>query len=293
MSRYSPADWWKSMRPFSLVTSAFPALFGTILAGWKGTQINWAVCAVAVFTAVLIHLAANLTNSLYDWLSGHDRPGSPQTIPLIDGSQDGIQAVQKALRIIRILAFATAAAFGAMTHWALVVYPVLGYLGGVYYTKPPIAFKHRGWGSIGVFVIMGLAAPAAAFQGQTGWIDISTILAFVPIAVLVTAILLANEIRDREVDQALGSITSVVRLGAAQGKRLYAACLLAAYGAVILNVSKGFLPTASLIVFGSLPQLKQLYQHLRLDKLTHLDKATAQFYGAFCILYTLTLLWPN
>lgn len=290
---YSFADWWKSMRPFSLVSSALPALFGTILAGTRGIQINWAVATVSVVTSVLLHLIANLTNSLYDWLSGHDRPGSPQIVPLLENATEGIDAIEHALRILYLITSAAIVTFGALTSWVLMIYPVLGWIGGVYYTKPPIAYKHRGWGTAGVILLMGLAAPAAAFQGQTGWIDIPTILACVPMAALVTAIMLANEIRDREIDQALGSITSVVLLGPTKGKHLYMGCLLIAYGAVIFNVTKGFLPSACLLVLCSLPHLRRLYKHLALDKLTNLDKATAQFYGSFCILYLLTLIWAN
>lgn len=293
MSRDVILVWWKSFRPFSLVSSALPALFGTMYAAWQGFEINLLVAVVSTALAVLLHLITNLTNSLYDWLSGHDTPGGPQVIPLLETDPMGITHVRCFLQILAGLTVCLTIVFGALTSWTMMFWPTIGYLGGVYYTKPPIAYKHRGWGAAAVFLLLGVATPLAAFLAQTNYTDYQVILAFVPIACLVTAIMLANEIRDYHSDKLSGSTTLVVTIGTSGGKLLYGLCLLGAYATILFGALRGFLPKASLAVFLSTPLLLRLVSRLRRNHLLGLDYATAQFYGTFCILYTLVITLMN
>ncbi len=288
-----PGIWWKSFRPFSLVSSALPALFATALAAWRGAAINVKVCTAAVTIAVLIHLVTNLTNSLYDWLSGRDEPGSPQAVPILEHSPSGIASVRRCLVVLTCLTAAAAVWFGLLTTAAMVFWPIIGYLGGVYYTKPPVAYKHRGLGAAAVFTLLGLGAPTAAFQAQTGYADGKALLAFIPLAFLVTAIMLANEIRDYHRDRLSGSVTLVGLVGPPAGGMLYSTCLILPFGTVCLGVMHSILPPTCLAVFVCLPLAGSLWASIRQGNTHRLDLATARLYGIFSLCYTVALLWAN
>ena len=283
--------WWRSIRPFSLVCSAVPALFGSVVAGWRRSSVDPAVAALTVAIAVLLHVITNLTNSLYDWVSGRDKPGSPQAVPILEESPAGVLKVQRSLHILTGLILCAAVWFGALTAAPMVIWPLVGYLGGVYYTKPPIAYKHRSWGAAAVFLLLGLGTPTAAFQAQAGYVDYQAVLTFLPLACLVTAIMLANEIRDHHSDARVGSSTLVVRSGTAVGKLLYTASITVPFLVVLANIRWRILPTASLAVFASLPLAGRLFSRVRKGENPGLDLATARLYGLFGLLYTTAVIW--
>lgn len=281
--------WWTSIRPFSLGTSLLPVFFGTALANRAGFPIRVGVLFLTLFVAVLIHVATNLTNSLYDWISGHDQPSSPQVIPILKDNPDGEVLVKRALFILTLLTAFISVIFAYYTSWPMLIWPILGYLSGIYYTKPPIAFKHRGMSLPAVFLLMGMMLPMVSFVAQTGYMNWELVILCLPLALLVTVILAANELRDHQEDAAAESITFTVRLGARFGAVLYYALVTLPYLCVVLGVLWLSVPPAGLLVFLTLPLTFTLIKKVNQHDLLDLDLATAQLHGLFTLIYTFSL----
>ena len=284
------SSWWASIRPFSLGTSLLPVFFGTTLANRAGFVIRVEVLFLTFLIAILIHVATNLTNSLYDWISGHDQPASPQAIPILKDNPYGEILIQRALFILALFTAFISVLFAYYTSWPMLIWPILGYLGGIYYTKPPIAYKHRGVSLPAVFLLMGMMLPMISFAAQTSFVNWELVLLCLPLALLVTAILAANELRDHREDAKAGSITCTVRLGERFGALLYYVLVTLPYLCVALSVLWLSVPQAALLVLLALPLTVALTRKVWRHELRDLDLATAQFHGLFALIYTFSLL---
>ncbi len=171
----------------------------------------------------------------------------------------------------------------------MIIWPIAGYLGGIYYTKPPIAYKHRGVSLPAVFLLMGMILPVVSFAAQTGYVNSELMIFCLPLALLVTAILAANELRDHKEDAAAGSFTFAVHFGERFCAVLYRALVTLPYLCVIISVLWLSLPPTTLLVFVTLPIKITLTRKVRRHELPDLDVATARFHGLFCLIYTICL----
>jgi 1,4-dihydroxy-2-naphthoate octaprenyltransferase len=87
-----------------------------------------------------------------------------------------------------------------------------------------------------VFVFFGLMATAGSAYVQAEAVPAAAWWASVPIGLLAVAILVANNLRDIPTDAVADKRTLAVRLGDARTRVLYRACVVAAFGAVVLGV---------------------------------------------------------
>ena len=76
----------------------------------------------------------------------------------------------------------------------------------------PIHWAITAWGPF-VFIFFGLVAVGGTYYVQAGSLETSALLAALPIGCLATAILVVNNLRDRENDKKAGKRTLAVRLG--------------------------------------------------------------------------------
>ncbi len=281
--------WWTSIRPFSLGTSLLAVLFGVSLARQTGLTLRGTVLALTLLIALLIHVVTNLTNSLYDWISGHDKATSPQAIPILRDNPQGVKLVKQAISLLSLVIAIASLVFAYLTSWPMLLWPITGYLGGIYYTKPPLAYKHKGISLPAVFVLMGMMLPMVSFVAQTSYVSKELIVFCLPVALLVAAILGANELRDRGVDAAAGSITFTVLFGDRFCGALYYALLTLPYLFIAISVLWFSLAPASLTVFLTLPLVPSLTRKVQEQEFRGLDVATAQFHGLFCFIYILSL----
>ncbi|MCK9524758.1 MAG: prenyltransferase [Limnochordia bacterium] len=282
--------WWASIRPFSLGTSILPVLFGVSLARQAGYNIRAGVLVLTLLIALLLHIGTNLTNSLYDWTSGHDQPASPQAVPILRDHPHGEKLVRQALSVLALFTALISVLFAYYTTWPMVFWPIVGYLGGIYYTKPPIAYKHKGVSLPAVFLLMGIMLPMVAYAAQTAFVGGELVILCLPLGLLVTAILAANELRDHKEDAAAGSTTFTVRFSAPFSAALYRALVTLPYLCVSISVLWLSLPPAALLVFLALPLTATLIRKVQRHDLRYLDVATARLHGLFCLVYTISML---
>jgi 1,4-dihydroxy-2-naphthoate octaprenyltransferase len=85
-------------------------------------------------------------------------------------------------------------------------------------------------------VFFGLMATAGSAYVQAESVPAAAWWASVPIGLLAVAILVANNLRDIPTDAVAGKRTLAVRLGDERTRVLYRACVVAAFGAVVLGV---------------------------------------------------------
>jgi 1,4-dihydroxy-2-naphthoate octaprenyltransferase len=117
---------------------------------------------------------------------------------------------------------------------------MLGYVGG------PIPYGYHGFGEVFVFVFFGLVATVGSRYVYDMTAPAAAWLLAVPVGMLVTAILVANNYRDLDTDRETGKRTLAVILGRENTKWLYAALIYGAFVLIVMFAVAGWTPLPTL-----------------------------------------------
>ena len=203
-----------------------PVAVGTAAAA---PDVVWWRAAVALAVAVALQVGVNYANDYSDGIRGTDanRVGPARLV--------GGGAVAPAL--VRRAAFgAFGVAAGAGLALAMVVDLWLVAVGAAcvaaawFYTGGRRPYGYAGFGEVFVFVFFGLVATSGTAYVQTEALTGLAVAAAVPVGLLASALLVANNLRDIPQDRASGKLTLAVRLGDRRAAWLYAALVVAAFG---------------------------------------------------------------
>jgi 1,4-dihydroxy-2-naphthoate octaprenyltransferase len=137
-------------------------------------------------------------------------------------------AVRRAMALTYGLAVLVGVGLVALGGVPIVAVGLSGIAAGVLYTGGPFPYGYRGLGDLFVFVYFGVVAVTGTYYVQAvatmpvgtfptglpaGAVPVDAVVASLPAAGLSTAILVVNNIRDRETDMAAGKKTLAVYLG--------------------------------------------------------------------------------
>ena len=287
------AEWFRLARPFSLTAAAVPVLFGTALAFEDGSFAPGPLFAM-LFGSLLIQAATNMFNEFYDAQRGLDVAG---TIGIAGSIVSGRVTARRVL-VGALLCYTLALVLGiylvVVGGWPILVLGCLSALGGYLYSAGPRPIAYTPASEAVVFVFMGILIVVIAYAVQTREFPAYVPLAALPIGGLVTAILLANNIRDLISDRRGGRRTLPVVFGREVAILVYRALLLEAYLAVAVLIAFGITPPECALVFPSVFAAFRLWRDVasystpsRLDPVV---KRTAGLHLAFGLLYTVGVL---
>jgi len=253
--------------PF-LSATAVPVLLGIAVAARGGTFDLW-LALLTVIGAAFAHLAINVSNDIFDTLSGADEANVTPT-PFSGGSRILLYDLLTLRQLIALDAalFAGAAAIGLVLVWATNSATLLGIglvgIGlGLAYTAPPLKLVYRGLGEIAVALGFGPVMLLGAYVVQTGALSWEAAVLSVPVAILVALILYVNEIPDRPGDAAAGKRTLPVRLSPTVVTGIYLGAAALAFAVVVAGVAVRLLPVAALVALLPAPLAWQVYGGLR------------------------------
>lgn len=252
--------------PF-LSATAVPVLLGIAVAARGGAFNGW-LALITVVGAALAHLAINVSNDIFDTLSGADEANVNPT-PFSGGSRVLIYDLLTLRQLIILAAalFGGAVAIGMVLVWVtdsltLLGIGLLGIALGLAYTAPPLKLVYRGLGEIAVAIGFGPVMLLGAYVVQTGSLSWEAAVASVPVAILVALILYVNEIPDRVGDAAAGKRTLPVRLTPRVVTGIYLAFAVLAFAVVVGGVAIGLLPVATLLALLAAPLVWRVYRGL-------------------------------
>jgi 1,4-dihydroxy-2-naphthoate octaprenyltransferase len=126
----------------------------------------------------------------------------------------------------------------------------------------------------------------------------ATLFVSVPVGLLTTAILHANDIRDILHDKKAGIRTLSITIGRVNAERLYCGLILTSFAAVLLMAFYRVIPVwslACLLAFpGAFKCIKKTYTKGDTNgDIIMLDKATAQLHAQFGSILILSILLPS
>ena len=219
--------WLKELRPQFCTASVMPILVGTAVAYSHTHKFNPTLFLLAVSSIALLQMASNVINDYFDSVSKNDWLNNNPT-PFSGGSrliQKNLLA-PKEVFIGSLIIFAAGATLGIiiviMTRSLFVLsLGVIGLLGGLFYTAPPLKLGYRTAGEITIAFLFGILPVYGAYYIQTGTIDFIPLLPAIIMAVMVFLIIFANEFPDFEADKAVSKKTLVVTLGTRKAAIFY------------------------------------------------------------------------
>jgi 1,4-dihydroxy-2-naphthoate octaprenyltransferase len=217
--------WVMAARPQTLPAGAAPVVVGT------GLAVNASVFAplpalFALVGALLLQIGTNFANDYYDFVNGADTDEREGFTRVTAGGLIEAEEVKRAMWATYALAVLVGVYLVYVGGLPIIVVGLSGVAAGVLYTGGPYPYGYRGLGDLFVFVYFGVVAVTGTYYVQAatatgplplglpaGTVTLAAVVASLPAAGLSTAILVVNNIRDRETDAKTGKRTLVVLLG--------------------------------------------------------------------------------
>lgn len=242
MKKREKGAYWRMIRPHTLTASFIPVLLGTFIVLGQ-VQLKWGLFLAMLIASVLIQIATNLFNEYYDYKRGLDHEGSIG----IGGSivRDGFTPGQ--VLGIALGMYGIAAVLGlyiaASTSWHLIWIGLLSMVVGFLYTGGPLPIAYTPFGELVAGLFMGYVIIGISGYIQIGAVTTELLLVSFPMAVLIGAILLANNIRDLDNDKVNGRKTIACLVGHRRAVLVLAGFFIASLiGIVVAVVGFGVTP---------------------------------------------------
>ena len=238
--------WITAVRPWALPASTMPVIFGTSLAVVIGQfQLNVLKFVLAFFGMVILHSAANALSDVFDFKRGLDKVVTPVSGAIVRGWITTKQAT-----ILAVFLFIFGSAIGLvlvlMTGTVLLIIGAVGVAIGVFYA----GLKYHALGDLAVFLNFGILGSLGAWvvQGESfSWIPVFWT---VPMAMLVSGILHANNWRDAASDSER-KVTTIASLLGDKGSLFYYAFLI--FGPFVIVFCLILVPRLALAQLEAMP----------------------------------------
>ena len=238
--------WLLAARPATLWAAAAPVAVGAGLARGEGA-FRVDAFLVALAAAVLINVGANFANDASDARRGADGPERLGPTRAVASGLISPRAMWAGVAIVFALASAGGIYLTVIAGWPVLAIGVAALAAALAYTGGPCPYGYLGLGEAAVFVFFGLAATVGSRFVHDGTAPAAAWLLAVPVGLMVTAILVANNVRDVDTDRAAGKRTLAVVLGRQGGRRLYAALVAGTFAALALEAALGAVPRLCLL----------------------------------------------
>jgi 1,4-dihydroxy-2-naphthoate octaprenyltransferase len=241
--------WVAGARPKTLSAAVAPVIVGTAAASRYVDEVDWGRAALALVVALGMQVGVNYANDYSDGVRGVDteRKGPLRL------TSSGLVAPAKVKRAAFVALGVGAAAGIWLALWTepwLIAVGAAAVLAAWFYSGGPRPYASAGLGEVMVLVFFGFVATCGSAYVQLLRVPWLAVGAAVAVGLLACAILLVNNLRDVETDRLAGKRTLAVRVGPAVARRLYQACVVCAFVAVLPLV---IVAPGALLAVGVLP----------------------------------------
>jgi 1,4-dihydroxy-2-naphthoate octaprenyltransferase len=161
---------------------------------------------------------------------------------------------------------------------------------GIAYTAGPLPLAYVGLGDVFVLFFFGFVAVSGTAFVQTGSVSFLAVLSSVPVGCLATAILVVNNVRDRESDRGAGKRTLAVRLGRRAAIAEYVLLLAMSYVVPVVLVASSEATPLILLPLVTAPLAFRLVKEMRAGEGFLLNRTlgrTAMLLFAFGVLFSI------
>ncbi len=252
-------SWSKELRAPFFTASAISILLGTAVAWAKTGIFHLGYFFLALLGGLFLHAGTNIINDYFDHKSGNDEANREFVRPFSGGSRMIQLGLLSPLEVLvggglfflfgGLIGIYLALKIGIM----ILILGIVGVISGLFYSSPLFNWGSRGFGELLVGLNYGVLMTLGAFYVQTQHIAVEPILASLPIAFLIAAVLYINEFPDYLADKSVGKKNLVVRLGRKKAVLGFIILIILTYLSLAVGVVLSILPLITLVGFLSLP----------------------------------------
>ncbi|MDZ7260969.1 MAG: 1,4-dihydroxy-2-naphthoate octaprenyltransferase [candidate division KSB1 bacterium] len=237
--------WLMELRAPFFTATIVPVLLGAVIALAHTGHIHWGYFVLTLVGGLFLHAGANVANDYYDHLSGDDEVNTEFVRPFTGGSR----VIQNKLLTPRevitgaLIFFALGSLIGiylTITRGTgVLILGVIGIFSGFFYTAPPLNLVNRGIGELLIGLNFGILMTLGSYYVQTKQFALEPVVASIPVALLIAAVLFINEFQDHNADKQVGKNQWVVRLGRKKAALGYLVIFILTYLSVVVGVVSG------------------------------------------------------
>ena len=218
-------NWFQGTRPKTLGAAVAPVLVGSSLAHYENS-FNLTISLLALLVSVSIQIAVNFANDYSDGIKGTDNQRIGP-VRLVGQNLASPQAVKNAAFLFFFISAISGLIITILTkQWWFLLLGISAIIAAWTYTGGPKPYGYAGFGEIFVFIYFGLVAVLGTTYAQTLFFKPYFLIFAISIGLFAAAILVTNNLRDREKDLQNKKITLAVKLGDSKTRVLYAALLI-------------------------------------------------------------------
>src|SRR5690625_97200 len=205
--------WILAARIPTLPAAVVPLLVGTATAVASTGPLHWGVFTTALGAALLIQIATNLINDLFDYLKGADTEERTGPVRVTTAGLLTPQQVARGIGVTIGLSILLGVYLVSHGGWPILLVGIASITCAFLYTAGPWPLAYIGLGDLFAFTFFGPVAVVGTHYLHTGSLDHRALLASIPVGLLVDSILIVNNLRDIPTDSATGKRTLAVRIG--------------------------------------------------------------------------------
>ncbi len=244
--------WIQAARPKTLPAAAAPVLVG-LAAASKVTSLNLLSGLACLLISILMQIAANFANDLFDHYRGSD---TPDRLGPLRVTSAGLISTGK-MKSAVFITITMAGILGCYLIWIrgipVLILGIAIILAALLYTGGPFPYGYYALGDIFVFLSFGLAAVCGTYFIQTGNVSPTAVISSLPVGLLIVNILVVNNTRDIGTDAVAKKRTLAVLLGRKAMIAEYVFFLISAYVLPVLMVIMKMSTFGVLLTLFSLP----------------------------------------
>ncbi|MGM0443204.1 MAG: prenyltransferase [Fibrobacterota bacterium] len=281
------SKWITALRAYTFPASLIPPAIAALSVNQPRSPLLLLLIGAAVTS---IHGGTNLMNDYVDCKGGLDTSDHPGASGLVLRGELALSAVRRGAYLFFALALVLSLPLFIIGGVPVILLGTAGLLGGYFYTAGPVPLKYSALGDIAVFLLMGIFPAAGTALLLGGTVNAGLLLRVLPAALMVSAILNANNIRDRRHDKDAGIRTLATQLGAKNAFVLFVLQILGAYIAVCAAFFYGGGSLWGLLPVLSLPMGVSVIKGVAVgrchpERIPFIDGVVARLYTLFGVLY--------
>ncbi len=254
--------WLLAARPKTLPAAVGPVLVGTAVA-FRDGLFQPVLAFLALLGAVLLQVAVNFANDYFDAKNDIDSENRLGPVRVTQAGLIAPNEVKRAMMLTLILAALLFGGLAVVGGPVLIAVGILSILSALAYSGGPYPIASHGLGELFVLIFFGPVAVCSTYYLQAGHFSLfSLVVSLIP-GLLVTEIMVINNLRDIPTDRVAGKRTLAVRLGREKTILFFRALLLLTYIIPLLLIALGLGTGKELLIFASAPLAITLFNEVK------------------------------